>query len=157
MWGYLLWHLLILAQRLTSLAEWTGALQLISCRLMGYFLHVTLSLCWVPLTMPRGYWDLSSEQIVLLFSYCLTNIQELGVDWLRLAYHSLSLKTEWRMPGVKLRHGGIWMSKLITEHRTKQMVEKNSEKKKKMGEKKIWEQPAITERHIKENDGEESP
>lgn len=45
----------MLAQRVTSLAVWTGALQLISCRLIGYFLHVCLCLCCFPLTMPRGY------------------------------------------------------------------------------------------------------
>lgn len=45
----------MLAQRVTSLAAWTGASQLISCRLIGYFLRVCLCLCRLPLTMPRGY------------------------------------------------------------------------------------------------------
>lgn len=45
----------MLARRVTSLAVWTGALQLISCRLIGYFLHVCLCLRCLPLTMPRGY------------------------------------------------------------------------------------------------------
>lgn len=104
------WHLLTLAQRVTSLAVWTCALQLISCRLMGYFFCVCLS--YFLLTMPKGYSDLCTEQITLLFQYCLTNIQELGEDWLRLAYLSVVLETKWKMPGVMSRQRVARMGKL---------------------------------------------